>query len=159
MDDTTFEELLTALREGPSLIETQVRAAPAEGWDRLVEQGEGGWSRRQLLAHIAANDLRQLTRIRVGAGLAEPADFAELQAEGQTDVWNQRQVDLRAGRSVDELLAEMHTHRSELVTLLQSLTPEQRARPMPFRGEPTPLTEMVPALLGHLAFHARQLAP
>ena len=47
----------------------------------------------------------------------------------------------------------------EFDRLLASLTTAGAGgeQPMPFRGEPTPLAEMVPVLVGHLDQHAREL--
>jgi hypothetical protein len=105
VDERAFAGLLTSLREGPGLIEAQVRAVPADGWDDVVHDGEAGWSRRQLLAHIAANDQRQLTRVRVGAGIGTPADATLLEEQEDVDVWNRAQVAAREGRDVETILA------------------------------------------------------
>ena len=158
MDDTTFESLMSTLSEALARVEQAARQVPADRWDDAVHTGDGGWTRRELLAHVAANDLRQLVRIRVGAGVAAPDDDAALAAEQRLHEWNQARVDERRRRSVDDLLDEMRAHRAELLALLRGLTPEQRARPMPYRGEPTPLEEMVPSLVAHLDLHARELS-
>jgi hypothetical protein len=157
VDSPTFERLLTALTEAPAAVEAAVRAAPADAWSDVIHTGDGAWTRRHLLAHMAANDLRQLVRIRIGAGIPEPGDAEEHAAELEVHDWNAARVAERADRSIDDLLAEMRANRTALIALLWSLTPEQRARPMPFRGEPTPLEEMVPVLIGHLDEHAREL--
>ncbi len=107
---------------------------------------------------MAANDLRQLVRVRIGAGLPAPGDPDAHAAELETHAWNQARVDERAGAEVEALLEEMRANRTLLITLLRSLTPEQRDRPMPFRGVPTPLEDMVPVLIGHLDQHADELA-
>jgi hypothetical protein len=158
MHEDTFQQLLNDLRDGPIAIERQMRTVPAERWDDPVYEGSDGFTRRRLLAHIAANDQRQVTRVRLGSGIGNAADEAAMAEQGDVDVWNRAQVNARAGRSVDDLLAEMHACRAELVSLLESLTPEQRSRQMPFRDQRLPLTEMVPILLDHLAGHARDIA-
>lgn len=158
IDDATFAELLVRLREGAEAVEAEVLRVPADRWDQAMPGYESGWTRRQLLAHIAANDQRQITRVRVGAAIGTPADEEALARQGDTDGWNRQQVADRAGRSVDELLVEMHQRRGELIALLQRLTPAQRSQPMPFRATYRPLTEMVPMLLDHLAQHARALS-
>jgi hypothetical protein len=156
-DDATFSGLLAALAEAPARVEATARGVGAGTWDEVIHTGDGAWSRRQLLSHMAANDLRQLVRIRIGAGIAEPGDSEEHAAELEVHDWNRARVAERGARSIEDLLAEMHANRQALVALLRRLTPEQRARPMPFRGEPTPLEEMVPVLIGHLDQHAHEL--
>jgi hypothetical protein len=158
VDDAAFHQLLSALREAPAAIEEQVRSVPAHRWVDVVLDGEVTWTRRELLAHIAANDLRQLTRVRVGAGIGTQRDVEALEEQGDVDRWNQAQVAARSGSSVEELLAEMQMHRRALIALLEQLTPEQRSREMPFRATRLPLEEMVPIMLDHLAQHARELA-
>jgi len=157
MDDTAFESLLGALGEAAIRVEAAVLRVPGDRWGEVVQTGDGAWTRRQLLAHMAANDLRQLIRVRVGAGIPEPDDEQAHAAELQTHDWNQARVAERAPCSVADLVAELRHNRQALITLLRSLTPAQRARPMPFRGEPTLLEEMVPALIGHLDQHAHEL--
>jgi hypothetical protein len=152
-----LEGLLRELREGPLRVEAAALKVPADAWDEVIHTGDGAWTRRQLLAHMAANDLRQLVRIRIGAGIPEPGDDLAHAAELEVHDWNRARVSEREQLSIEALLAEMRANRAALVGLLESLTLEQRARPMPFRGQPTPLAEMVPALLAHLDGHAAEL--
>ena len=158
MDDADFDRLLASLAEAVGPVETAVRAVPRDRWEEVIYTGDGAWSRRQLLAHMAANYLRQLIRVRIGAGIPEPGDDLAHAAELEVHDWNWGRVAERAGNDVDTLLAEMRANRATLIALLRGLTLAQRARPMPFRGEPTPLSKMVPVLIGHLEGHARELS-
>lgn|GEM_PF-6587067 len=157
MDEASFHSLLVALSASLQRIEATVRQVPEDRWDDVIHTGEGAWSRRQLLCHMAANDLRQLVRVRVGAGIPEPGDDLELAAEQEVHDWNRARVSERAGLEVEQLLGEMRSNREALIGLLRSLTPEQRERPIPFRGEPRPLEEVIPILIGHLEGHAAEL--
>lgn len=157
MDDDTFGALLVLLSASERNVERKVHQVREEGWDEVIHTGDGAWTRRQLLCHMAANDLRQLVRIRVGAGIEEPGDEAAHAAERETHDWNQARVQERQGLDVQQILAEMRTNREALVALLRSLTEDQRDRPIPFRGQPTPLGEVVPALIAHLEEHANEL--
>src|SRR4051812_29447461 len=139
MDDAEFAGLVQSLHEAAARVETLARSVPAARWDEIIHSGDGPWTRRQLLAHVAANDLRQLVRVRIGAGIAKSTDAAAHAAELVTHVWNQQRVDERKDRGVEELLAEMRRNRQALIDLLIRLTPAQRSQLMPFRGEPTPL--------------------
>lgn len=158
MTDAEFDQLLADLRDAPARIEAQLAAVPADGWDDVVHEGEGGFTRRQILAHVASNDQRQMTRVRVGSGIGGPADEADLAAQADLDVWNREQVEARAGRMPAELIAEMHARRREFLALLESLSPEQRSRPIPFRGRTGPLTELAALIVEHGAGHAREIA-
>jgi undecaprenyl-diphosphatase len=158
MDDSTFDRLISNLEQAVLRVEAIARDVPPERWDDVIHTDEAAWTRRQLLAHMAANDLRQLVRVRVGAGVELPGDPEALTAEQRLHEWNQAQVDLRRERGIGELLDEMRANRTVLIGLLRGLSREQRARPMPFRGTPTPLDVMVETLIAHLDAHAGELA-
>jgi len=158
MDDHAFSLLLASLDVAAPRVEAAVRRVPADRWDEVIHTGDGAWTRHQLLAHMAANDLRQLVRIRIGSGIPEPGDDLAHAADLEVHDWNRARVAERAGREIDDLITEMHANREALIALLRSLTPAQRARPIPFRGRPTPLADTVPILIGHLDQHASELA-
>ena len=157
MRDEEFESIVAELVASGSRVRERVSAVPPERWDDVVHTGDGPWTRRQLLAHMAANDLRQITRIRIGAGIGSADDEAEHERQLDVHRWNADRVNERRGASVAELLDEFEQHRAGLVKLLRGLTPQQRERPMPFRGTPTPLAEMVTGLIGHLEAHSDEL--
>lgn len=157
MDEALRDELIDSLLAALERVEGAVRSVARERWDDVIHSGDGPWTRREVLAHMAANDLRQLVRIRIGAGIPEPGDDLEHAAELETHDWNRARVAERVGLDVPELLAEMRENRGRLVALLRGLSPDRLDRAMPFRGVPTPLAEMVPVLIGHLDGHAREL--
>lgn len=157
MERAAFEDLLTSLNEARDRVEAAVAQVPADRWDERIHTGDGFWTRHQVLAHMAANDLRQLVRIRVGAGIPLPSDQGDYEAQSEVDTWNHAQADARAGRSIEDLLLEMRLNRDRLIALLIGLTAEQRQRNMPFRGEPTPLEAMIPVVIAHLDGHAAEL--
>ena len=154
MTDELTEGLLVSLADAAIRVEAAVRVVPGDRWDEVIHTGDGAWTRRQLLGHMAANDLRQLVRVRIGAGIPQAGDDLAHAAELEVHDWNRARVAERAGLETDQLVDEIRENRSALIALLRGLTPEQRARPMPFRGEPTPLDQMVPVLIGHLDEHA-----
>lgn len=157
MDDRELRQLVAALEEAVGRVEAKARSVPPDRWDDVIHTGDGAWSRRKLLAHMAANDLRQLVRIRIGAGIPEAGDPAEHEAELQVHEWNEARVQERLDRDIDGLLQEMRRNRAALVRLVAGLTAEQRGRPMPFRGVPTPLAEMIRVVIAHLDGHADEL--
>ncbi|MGE0600759.1 MAG: DinB family protein [Dehalococcoidia bacterium] len=157
ISQTEFDQILHDLNEAVSRVEALIRRVPADRWGDVVHTGEGAWTRRELLAHMAANDIRQLVRVRIGAGIPEPDDPATHEQELNVHEWNRARVSERAGSETEHLIEEMRENREKLVGLLRGLTLEQRDRPMPFRGTPTPLAVMVPILIGHLDSHAQEL--
>jgi hypothetical protein len=135
----------------PATIAREVSQVPADRWNEQVHQGEGGWNRRQLLAHLASIDIRQAQRIRAAAGLPVPESGNNA---ANINDWNAVEVQSRNGRSVDELLAELRATRSDLVAVLRSLTPEQRAQIRLPRGETTlTFEEWLPTVARHDRTH------
>jgi hypothetical protein len=157
MNDGTFEDLLATLTAALTRVEETVRTVPPDRWEDVIHTADGGWTRREILAHVAANDLRQVVRVRVGAGVAMPGDDAALAAEQRLHEWNGARVAERRERSIEELIGEMRANRRDLIDLLRGLSPEQRSRDIPYRGQPTPLAEMIPTLVAHLDMHAREI--
>ncbi len=157
MDDAVFEQLVGSLQASLAKVIAAVEQVPPGRWNDVIQTGDGAWTRHQLLRHMAANDGRQLIRVRIGAGTPEPDDPALHEAELDVHNWNAARVREREGVAVEALLAEMRANRAALIELLRRLTPGQRDRPMPFRGRPTPLGEMIQPLNGHLETHAEEL--
>ncbi len=157
MEEAEFEELIASLEMSLARVIASVERVPADRWDEVIHTGEGAWTCHELLRHMAANDGRQLIRVRIGAGIAEPGDAALHEAELDVHNWNAARVRERDGSEVEALVKEMRANRAALIQLLRGLTPEQRDRPMPFRGTPTPLGEIIPPLNGHFETHAGEL--
>ena len=158
MDSKELQRQIAELEAMVVKIEEQARSVPDDRWDAPLHLGEEGWTRRQLLAHVASNDLRQMVRLRLGAGVREPGDFEEFYKQSDVDGWNRHQVQLRRSRSVDALISEMHFNRSGLVALLEKLTTDQRERArINRRGQLMTLAEWFPMLLQHDADHIREV--
>lgn len=158
MDEQTFEERMAQLAAMPHRIEELACSLPTERWQTPAHAGEDAWTRRQLLAHIACNDLRQLTRIRIGAGIPQPGDYEDFYAQSVVEEWNQSQVQQRSGASVDALLDEMHGNRRSLVALLRSLASEQRQRTrINRRGQLSDLSGWFDLMFDHDNSHLREI--
>lgn len=82
----------------------------------------GAWSVKDGVAHLASSEAGLLaTATRIAAGQeAGRAGF-------DLDFYNQRQVEKRQGRSVDELVREMETSRADLLRTLEQMTDAQLA--------------------------------
>ena len=157
MDDAELESIIDELETAAERAAQTIARVPPGRWADPIHTGDGAWTRHQLLCHLAANDTRQLVRIRIGAGMAEPGDAAAHEAELDTASWNRERVAERAGHPPAALLDEMLANRGALIDLLRSLSTAQRARPIPYRGVPTPIAEAVPTLIGHYDAHLDEL--
>jgi DinB superfamily len=152
-----FEQDLQELEQMPDQIAAQVRSLPADRWETPVWGGEGGWNRRQLLAHIASINLRHQARVRLGCGLPDP-NFKDASALPPIDDWNGVEVEKLDGKSVTELLELMRSSRAELVRLVRTMTPEQqRDFRMPRGNESLTLGEWAPFVTAHDKTHLAEI--
>jgi uncharacterized damage-inducible protein DinB len=122
---------------------------------QLDRPGPGGcWSIRQTLTHIVASEPGILSMARNtlagGADLPAGLDIHET---------NQREVSLRAGRSVAELLAEWQERREEWRPFLESLSPEQLEMqgPHPVFPQLVNLRQLVIVMLKHERSHRQEI--
>jgi hypothetical protein len=116
-----------------------------------------GWTYKDVLAHLASNDLRH--HIRLGAVLGE-RDEAELEALKDVHGWNERAIEERRGRTVRELIDEMAAQRQETTRLLSRLRPEHLSATIIFPdGTTCNPPDYVEIFSAHEARHAAQLAP
>ncbi len=126
-----------------------------EAWDE--ESSDPGWTHKDILAHVAANDLRPQGRLRAVLG---EGDEAELEALNQTDDWNQRQVEMRRGRSLRELVDELAANRYQTLQLLSRLQPEHLSATVTLAdGSTPPLVEYLDGIGRHESMHGGQLVP
>ena len=159
MNNQELEQCLLMLATTPDWIEDQARRVPADGWELVIHDGEGGWNRRQMLAHIVTIDLRHAQRTRIGAGIADRSGVTDQANLPKINDWNQQQVDARADRSVDQLLSEMRRNRADLIALVRSMTPEQRERGHIDRaGQPAlAFYDWLPHVHEHAVAHMREI--
>jgi hypothetical protein len=159
MDEKQLEQCLAMLATTPDWIAEQAARVPADGWDEVIHGAEGGWNRRQMLAHIVTIDRRHANRIRLSAGLPNDTGVSNQSELPPINDWNQQQVDARAGRSIDELLAEMRQNRADLIALVRSLAPEHRERVTIDRANlpPAPFYEWLGLPHDHAVAHMREV--
>jgi len=125
-----------------------------DAWDE--PSASSGWTYRDILAHVAANDLRAHTRLRAVLGQRDEAELAALR---DVDAWNARTVEERRGRSVRALVDEMLELRAETLRLLSRFEPEHiSATVIAIRGE-TPVLDYIDRVGVHEAEHASDLVP
>jgi uncharacterized protein (TIGR03083 family) len=164
----TRSELLAALRASRDEVLRLVRGVPP---DRLEEgRYENGWNGRQILAHVASIEwtyprLIDVARETPGmaAGAPAAADGGPLAARtmrGGNDAYNERQVARRAGRSIDQLLAEFEENRAATIRAVEAVSDELLARPIRSAGGVVgPLARVIHAVaVAHTLGHARDIA-
>ncbi len=134
MSDRTFaswvEPIAAQLRESRRQIADVARSIPDEAWGgpTLLE----GWTNKDLLAHLATGDWVCQTVLRAAVA-NEPLDMA---AFADIDAGNARRLEERAGRSVEELIAEGEAKGAETQELLARLTEADEER----RQEDAPMS-------------------
>jgi hypothetical protein len=161
MNEQELEECLAMLSTTPDWIEEQAKRVPAGAWEDKIHDAEGGWNRRQMLAHIATIDKRHGMRVRLGAGLPIQGGVTDQAQLPPINDWNQGQVDARAGKTVDELLVEYRQNRADFIALVRSLAPEQRARVTINRSPTsfTPFEDWLPHVHEHAVEHMKEVVP
>jgi hypothetical protein len=159
MNDQELEQCLAMLATTPNWIEKQARTVPADGWEVRIHGGEGGWNRRQMLAHIVTIDKRHGNRVRISAGLPNDTGVRNQSELPPVNDWNQQQVDERAKRTVDELLVEYRQNRADFIALVRSLTREQRLQVSIDRAglSPAPFYDWLPHVHEHAVDHMREV--
>jgi hypothetical protein len=85
-----------------------------------VHPGEGGWTARDILTHLAARQRGHDMLFQMATGGTSP-----FTGEFDVDSWNRGLIDERAGRSRDELLQEFRTTHEALIERVQQ-TPEEQ---------------------------------
>jgi uncharacterized damage-inducible protein DinB len=131
----TRAELLEQLRAAGEDAVQQLRATPAEAYAH--GRYENGWNGREILAHIASIEwtyARLIDRARASAaGSAAPAAreskrspvagaaaAPRVEATERILDYNERQVQKRAGASVDELILEFAQNRERTIAAVQA---------------------------------------
>jgi DinB superfamily len=159
MNDQELDACLGMLATTPDWIKQQARKVPADGWEVKIHGGENGWNRRQMLAHIVTIDKRHGMRVRISAGLPNQSGVTNQAELPKINDWNQQQVDERAARTVDELLAEYRQNRADFIALIRTLTPEQRDRISIDRVglPPAAFDDWLPHVHEHAVDHMREV--
>jgi len=99
-DPLTVRETLARMDEGWAAFHDRVTSIPNE---RLGQRlGEGGWTRKQMLAHIATWHDLTFERLSAFAQSGEPSDLAE-----HEDAINARAAHAAEGRTTGEILLGM----------------------------------------------------
>jgi len=124
------EPVVAQLRESRRQIVELARSIPAEAWSK--PSPDEGWTHKDTLTHLATGDWVCQTVLRAAVA-NEPLDMA---AFADIDAGNARRLEERAGRTVEELIAEVEAEGAETQELLARLTEADEER----RQEDAPMS-------------------
>ena len=122
----TKAEIIAAIREGMDRVQDTFGNLSDEQLATTVHSEEGGWSAKEILAHLAgrARGYELTFRLAEGETPSMPGGF-------NVNDWNRARIDERIGQSRDELLAEFRTVHEELIARLETLPDAALGREIP----------------------------
>jgi hypothetical protein len=169
----TKTELLDILRSTGDEVVAKLRPLDPASYE--LGRYEGGWNGRQILAHVAALEWTYARLIDVArqapadASASAPAASAEVKRttseespgvatrpmRGGVDDYNARQVERRAGATVEELLDEFSANRARTIAAVEAADDELLATPIRSAGGITgPLASVIVAVaVQHVMMH------
>ncbi|MGH9176002.1 MAG: maleylpyruvate isomerase N-terminal domain-containing protein [Vicinamibacterales bacterium] len=150
----TNQEIIAAIQAGIARVEATFGELSGRQLDTLVHASDGGWTARQVLAHLAGRAAGHQLLLSMAVAQAPP-DLGGLNVND----WNQQRVDERAGRSRDELLQEFRQVHEALIVNVRELPDEQLQMLIPSpRGGEVALGEMLAGSGGrHSVNHAAEV--
>ncbi len=154
--DSSLNEPLRLMTRGRDGLIRAIYSVADEAWDEPAHTGEApNWTYRDVLAHVATNDLRPQTRFR---GVLGQWDEDEQQRILQTNEWNEEQVAKLRGKSVREIVDVMAANRHDTLVLIGQLKPEHLDKTVRFAGGAEVTVKNYVTFLGqHDSMHAREL--
>jgi hypothetical protein len=119
------QEILEGLRSSGARAGETLRALDAGQLEAGVY--EGGWNRIQLVAHIASIEWTYPRLIRMaeatrdnGGGRQRPGG----DPRGGMDSYNERQVEQRAGQTIEQLVEEFERNRAATIEAVEAVDDE-----------------------------------
>ena len=134
----TRAELLEALRASAREAVRGLSGQPAEAFESGCY--ENGWTRRQVLAHVASIEWTYARLIDLAAGPGAPPGDKAAQprpagvAQGGISDYNQRQVDKLSQASVPELLDLFRKNRAATIAAVEGVSDSLLAQPVRSAG-------------------------
>lgn len=147
----TKQEITAAIREGIAQVERTFGSLNEVQLQTKVHDGEGGWTAKQILAHLAGRARGYELMGALAAGNPPPGgiDFNR---------WNQERVDERIANSRDDLLAEFRAVHENLIAHVESLDDDLLTREIRLGPQPAPLSEVLRRSGGlHSGAHAQEV--
>jgi uncharacterized protein (TIGR03083 family) len=150
----TREEIITAIRAGMDRVEAVFSPLTDEQLATPVHPDEGGWTARDILAHLAGRQMGIDGMFGIAAGGASP--FA---GGFDVDQWNRDRIKERSGRSRDELLDEFRSVHTALIERVRQTPDGQFAVTVESPRGPATLGDMLAGSGGrHSVTHADEVA-
>lgn len=145
------QEIIAAIQEGIERAEATFGSLTDEQLAVKVHDGDGGWTAKQVLAHLAGRAAGHQLMLSL-ATTTTPTDMGGFNVND----WNQSIVDERAPRSRDELLQEFRQTHEALIKSVGELPDGALEMMVPsFRGGEVALGEMLAGSGGrHSVNHA-----
>ena len=155
---TFVPEIEATLRTVTRRRDGALRAAYSVADEAWEEEGAlTGWTYKDILTHLASNDIRHEIRLRAALG---EGDAAELRSLDDVDGWNERARQERRGLGARELIDELAAHRQGVMRLLSRFRPEHMSAAISLPdGRKFPPPEYVEMFGAHEARHAGQFIP
>lgn len=137
-DGPSKSQVLADLRSSEEALLERLGTLPPE----TFESGcyENGWTRRQVLAHVASIEWTYARLIDLAAGPGAPQQSAPAQprpagvAQGGINDYNQRQVDKLSQASVPELIDLFRKNRAATIAAVERVSDSLLAQPVRSAG-------------------------
>jgi hypothetical protein len=152
-----LEDSMRRLVRGRDGLLRAIYSVADDAWNEPAHSEAGGWTYKDVLAHVATNDLRPQARIRGVMGHWDEAEQAWIL---KTADWNEEHVSQRRDRSVRELIDEMQANRHDTLVLISQLKPQHLDTTVKFAdGREVHIRDYVGFLGEHDSMHAGELVP
>jgi hypothetical protein len=153
--DPGLEDSIRLMVRGRDGLLRAIYSVADDAWDIPAHSESPVWTYKDVLAHVATNDLRPQVRFRAVMG---NADEAEQQRILRTDEWNEEQVSRLRGKTVREIIDEMQANRHDAMVLISQLKPEHLRKMVRFAdGREFSMRDYVAFLGEHDSMHAGEL--
>jgi hypothetical protein len=151
-----LEDSIRMMVRGREGLLRAIYSVADDAWDAPAFS-DGGWTNKEILAHVATNDLRPQTRFRSILGEHDEAAMAALM---QVDEWNESHAAPLRDRSVREIINVMHANRHDTRTLISRLKFEHLDDPIRLGdGREVTVADYIAVMGEHDSIHAGQLVP
>ncbi len=146
-----LDEAVRQMVRGREGLLRAIYSVADDAWDETA-YAPHGWTYRQVLAHVATNDLRPQTRLR---GILGEGDPAAMESILRTDEWNQESIKPLEGLPLAGVIDTMARNRHELMLLVGRLAPEHLDRVIRFAdGREVALRDYIAFIGEHDSVHA-----
>ncbi|MGA7669017.1 MAG: DinB family protein [Nitrolancea sp.] len=113
----TKQEIIESINAGIGRVEQTFGSLSDEQLEQKVHDVDGGWTAKQILAHLAGRQGSYDAIVAMAEGSAPPFTSG-------VDDWNQQAVDQRIGMSRDELLNEFRKVHQGLIERVRGMDDE-----------------------------------